>query len=60
MNVQLSSDQQLAQQADEELERILQEIRTKQQEKDDVDPRFQEQLSREKDLNKKFEKFLQF
>ena len=57
--MQLSSDQQLAQQADEELERILQEIRTKQQEKDDVDPRFQEQLSREKDLNKKFEKFLQ-
>ena len=54
LNVQLSSDQQLAEQANQELERILQEIRTKQQEKDDVDPRFQEQLAREKDLNKRF------
>jgi len=53
LNVQLSSDQQLAEQANQELERILQEIRTKQQEKDDVDPRFQEQLAREKDLNKR-------
>merc|ERR1712119_242836 len=53
LNIQLANDQEMVREASEELDKLISEITVKQEEKNKIDPQFQQKLNQEKDLERR-------